>query len=159
MSVSRRLDEYLKQNHVVYHHARHAQAFTAQGVAAAEHISGKEVAKTIVFKVDGQFVLVVLPALWKVNLNALRDQLPSRNVELASEKEIARLFPDCRVGAMAPFGNLYDLPVYVDKTLTEDSEIVFNAGTHEDTIRMKYEDFEKLVHLEIISVAALPTVH
>jgi Ala-tRNA(Pro) deacylase len=110
-------------------------------------------AKTIVLTADGQFVLVVLPAIMKIDMKALRDELPFKHVELASEKEFASLFADSEIGAMVPFGNLYNLPVYVDKTLSADEEIVFNAGTHVDTIRMKYKDFERLVQPGIIDAA------
>lgn len=159
MSMTNRLKQYLENNDVPYVHQRHPLAYTAQAVAAAQHVPGKEMAKTIVMKASGQFILVVLPALWKIDLQALRAQLPFKDIELAHENEFAWLFPDCQVGAMAPFGNLYSLPVYVDKTLAEDDEIVFNAGTHQDTIRIKFRDFERLVQPQIISVAAMPVEH
>jgi Ala-tRNA(Pro) deacylase len=155
MSVAKRVREYLEENQVPYIHCTHRLAYTAQEVAAAQHISGREMAKTIVVKADGRFVLVILPAVLKLEMKALREELPFRHVELASEREFAGLFPDCEVGAMVPFGNLYNLSVYVDRSLSADEEIVFNAGTHIDTIKMKYEDFERLVHPEKIN-AAIP---
>jgi Ala-tRNA(Pro) deacylase len=155
MSVAKRVREYLEENQVPYIHCTHRLAYTAQEVAAAQHIPGREMAKTIVVKAEGRFVLVILPAVLKLEMKALREELPFRHVELASEKEFAGLFPDCEVGAMVPFGNLYNLPVYVDRSLSADEEIVFNAGTHIDTIKMKYKDFERLVHPEKIS-AAIP---
>lgn len=153
MSIARRVKEYLEQNQVPYTHCTHRLAYTAQEVAAAQHVPGKQMAKTIVLKADSQFVMVVLPATMKINMKALRDELPFSHIELASEKEFAALFPDSEIGAMAPFGNLYQLPVYVDKTLAEDEEIVFNAGTHVDTIRIKYGDFSRLVQPKVIDAA------
>jgi Ala-tRNA(Pro) deacylase len=96
---------------------------------------------------------VVLPAVMKINMKALRDELPFSHIELATEKEFATLFADSELGAMAPFGNLYGLPVFVDKSLAEDAEIVFNAGTHVDTIRIKYADFSRLVKPVIVDAA------
>ena len=155
MSVAKRVRDYLEENRVPYTHCTHRLAYTAQEVAAAQHVPGREMAKTLILKVDSQFVMVVLPAVMKVNMKALRDELPFTHVELASEKEFASLFPDSEVGAMAPFGNLYQIPVYVDRTLAQDEEIVFNAGTHVDTIRIKYADFVRLVQPVIVD-AAIP---
>jgi Ala-tRNA(Pro) deacylase len=145
MSIARRLKEYLEENRVPYTHCTHRLAYTAQEVAAAQHVPGREMAKTIVVKADDRFVLVILPAVLKIDMKALREELPFKHVDLASEKEFAALFPDSEIGAMVPFGNLYQLSVYVDPSLSADEEIVFNAGTHVDTIKMKYQDFERLV--------------
>jgi Ala-tRNA(Pro) deacylase len=144
-----RLRDYLEKEKVQYKQEVHRTAFTAQEVAAEEHVPGKMVAKTVVIKVDDHFALAVLPASARTNFARLKAALGAREVRLASELEFTGLFPDCEVGAMPPFGNLYGVPVYVDTSLTRDDEIVFNAGTHQDTIRMKYADFERL---------ALPTV-
>jgi len=145
MSIARRLKAYLDDNDVTYSHCVHRLAYTAQEVAAAQHVPGKEVAKTIVLEGNGGFFLVVLPAVMKVDIEALLSELPYQAIRLATESEFASLFPDSELGAMPPFGNLYNLPVYVDESLAEDEEIVFNAGTHVETIRMKYKDFERLV--------------
>ncbi|MGH9427541.1 MAG: aminoacyl-tRNA deacylase [Terriglobia bacterium] len=153
MSIARRVKDYLEQNQVPYSHCTHRLAYTAQEVAAAQHVPGREMAKTIVLKAGSQFVMVVLPAVMKINMKTLRDELPFSHVELATEKEFAELFADSEVGAMAPFGNLYGLPVFVDKSLAEDAEIVFNAGTHVDTIRIKYADFLRLIKPVIVDVA------
>jgi Ala-tRNA(Pro) deacylase len=155
MRIAKRLKDYLEVNKITYTHCTHRLAYTAQEVAAAQHVPGREMVKTIILKADEQFVMVVLPALWKIDMNGLRNELPFRKIELATEREFAWLFPDSEVGAMAPFGTLYDLPVYADKTLSTNDEIVFNAGTHVDTIRMKYKDFETLVQPKIIDVATL----
>jgi Ala-tRNA(Pro) deacylase len=153
MSIARRVKEYLEENQIPYIHCTHRLAYTAQEVAAAQHVPGREMAKTIVVKADDQFVLVILPAVSKIDMKALRDELPFKHVDLASEKEFAALFPDSEIGAMVPFGNLYNLSVYVDQSLCADEEIVFNAGTHVDTIKMKYHDFELLVQPQKINTA------
>jgi Ala-tRNA(Pro) deacylase len=153
MSIAKRLKEYLEDNKVPYTHCTHRLAYTAQEVAAAQHVPGREMAKTIVLRVDDQFLLVILPAIMKIDMKALRDELPFKHVELASEREFASLFPDSETGAMVPFGNLYNLRVYVDKSLSLDEDIVFNAGTHVDTVKMKYGDFERLVRPQIINAA------
>ena len=153
MSIAKRLKEHLEENRVPYTHCTHRLAYTAQEVAAAQHVPGREMAKTIVFKADGQFLLVILPAVMKIDMKALRNELPFKYVELASEKEFASLFPDSEIGAMVPFGNLYSLRVYVDKSLSMDEDIVFNAGTHVDTVKIKYKDFERLVQPQMINAA------
>ena len=153
MSIARRVKEYLEENQIPYTHCTHRLAYTAQEVAAAQHVPGREMAKTIVMRADDQFVLVILPAVLKIDMKALRGELPFKHVELASEKEFATLFPDSEIGAMVPFGNLYNLSVYVDQSLSADEEIVFNAGTHVDTIKMKYQHFERLVQPKKISEA------
>ncbi|MEW5978950.1 MAG: YbaK/EbsC family protein [Acidobacteriota bacterium] len=153
MSIAKKVKDYLEQNHVPYTHCRHRPAYTAQELAEAQHISGWNVAKTVVFQADDQFVMVVLPAAFRVDLEELRQELPFDTLKLASEKDLAWLFMDSELGAMPPFGNLYKLPVYVDQSLAAREEIVFNAGTHMDTIRMRYADFEKLVHPQLIHAA------
>jgi Ala-tRNA(Pro) deacylase len=144
---------YLDLQHVPYQHHIHSSAFTAQQLAAAERVPGIMVAKTVVVKADDQFVMAVLPGTAKVDTAALKDALNAREVQLATESEFQQLFPDSDVGAMPPFGNLYDLPVCADESLTRDEEIVFNAGTHKDAIRMRYSDFSRLVEPRICSFA------
>lgn len=140
------LKEFLDLKKVPYEHHIHRTAYTAQEIADEEHISGMIVAKTVVVKADNRFVMAVLPAPVKVDLAALKAAVGARELRLATELEFKGLFPDAEAGAMPPFGNLYGIPVYVEVSLTRDPEIEFNAGTHQDTIRMKYEDFARLVH-------------
>ncbi|MEW6206932.1 MAG: YbaK/EbsC family protein [Acidobacteriota bacterium] len=144
MSVAAKLKEYLDTNHADYHIITHARSYTAQDTAAAAHVPGRELAKTVVVKADGQFALAVLPAPRKVDLDRLKAALGAEQVRVAYETEFSSLFPECEVGAMPPFGNLYGLEVYVDSSLAEDEEIVFNASTHVEAIRMKYSEFERL---------------
>ena len=148
-----RVKEYLDQQHVPYQHIVHRTAYTAQEVAAEEHIPGKMMAKTVILRVDGRFAMAVLPATMRVDLAALKVFLGAEEVRLANELEFTGMFSDCDVGAMPPFGNLYGLPVYVEESLARDPEIVFNAGTHQDTIHLKYGDFARLVQPRIFSFA------
>jgi Ala-tRNA(Pro) deacylase len=152
MSVTNRLKDFLDASGVAYTHCTHRLAYTAQEVAAAQHVPGREMAKTVILKGDEKFFMVVVPASYKVNLNALQKTLPYKQIHLATEYEFAVLFPDCEVGAMAPFGNLYGLSVFADTLLTQDAEIVFNAGTHTDSIRMSYADFDRLVQPTVLSI-------
>ena len=145
MSVLKKLEDYLVGNAVKYRKLRHDPTFTAQETAASAHVPGKELAKTVVVKTDNNYALVVLPACLKINLKNLSGAMSGKHVAIAEEGEFQNMFPDCEVGAMPPFGNLYSLPVYVARALSDDEEIVFNAGTHTDMIRMSYRDFEKLV--------------
>lgn len=145
MSIARRVKTYLEEEGVAFEHSEHPPAFTAQEVAAAEHVPGKELAKTVMLTDGEAFVMAVLPATRRIEIDRLREVAGIPDLRLAEEDEFAGIFPNVETGAMAPFGNLYDVPVFVDQTLREDESITFNAGTHTDTIRMTYADFERLV--------------
>lgn len=145
MSAAARLKSFLDEKRIKYTLLAHSPAFTAQEAAATLHVPGKELAKSVVIKADGKLALAVLPASFRVNTKLLAEAAGAKKVELASENEFSATFPDCELGAMPPFGNLYDLPVYVDEVLGQDEEIVFNAGTHRDAVRMSYQDFSLLV--------------
>jgi Ala-tRNA(Pro) deacylase len=153
MHISK-VKEFLDANAVKYVVISHSKAYTAQGVAAVSHISGKEVAKTVIVKLDDALAMAVLPASYQVDLPALRHATGTQIAELASEREFKQHFPDCETGAMPPFGNLYGIPVYVDESLTADKEIAFNAGSHYELIRMAYLDFERLVGPEVLSFSS-----
>jgi Ala-tRNA(Pro) deacylase len=147
----RQVTEFLNRENVRYEVLPHLRTYTAQGSAAALHVSGREFAKAVILKTaDGRLAMAVVPAARPVNLEAAGAALGGR-IELAREEEFAGRFADCEVGAEPPLGNLYGMPVYVDLSLREDPEIVFNAGTHNEAIRMRYADFERLVR-----PAALP---
>jgi Ala-tRNA(Pro) deacylase len=146
---------FLDANRVKYVTISHSKAYTAQGIAAVTHISGKELTKSVIVKLDGALAMMVLPASFQVDLSALRRAVGVREAELASEREFKQHFPDCETGAMPPFGNLYGIPVYVDETLTEDQEIAFNAGSHYELIRLAYADFDRLVHPEVMSFSSV----
>ena len=147
---AKKLKEFLDSNKVKYTSIKHSPAYTAQEIAARSHTSGKEMAKTVMVKIDGKMAMAVLPASYKIDFEALMSVTGSTNVDLASEEEFKYMFPDCEIGAMPPFGNLYDLDVYVSETLAEDEEINFNAGTHSELIRMKYKDFEELAKPKVL---------
>jgi Ala-tRNA(Pro) deacylase len=145
-----KLQEYLDERRVRYVSLKHSPAFTAQEIAAAAHIPGRELAKTVVVKLDGEMALVVLPAPEMVRMKHLRAETGATDVELATEDEFKDRFPDCEVGAMPPFGNLYGMDTFVEESLTEDEEIAFNAGTHTELIRMAYADFRDLVQPRVL---------
>lgn len=145
-----KLKKYLDSHHVKYDTFSHAPAYTSGEIAAEAHISGKELAKTVMVKLDGKLAMAVLPGPNKVNFQLLKDATGAKNVELAKEQEFKDQFPDCEVGAMPPFGNLYDMDVYVEETLSWDDEIGFNAGTHSEIVKLAYKDFETLVHPKVV---------
>jgi Ala-tRNA(Pro) deacylase len=153
MKCRERLESYLRQQQVAFDVQQHRTAYTAQEVAESEHIPGRLVAKTVVAWADGQLVLLVLPASLQVELARLNVALGAKATRFAHEAEFVDAFPDCEVGAMPPFGNLYDLPVYVDKSLTEDEVIVFPAGTHTETMSLRYADYAQLVKPTIVEFA------
>ena len=153
MAVSKKLQDFLDQSGVAYTHTVHPLAYTAREVASAEHISAQEVAKAVVFLCESGYRMVVLPASKVVDFQELRSVLGFSHARLATEKELSQLFSDCELGAMPPFGNLYDVPVHLDSSMLVDEKIAFNAGTHRDVIHMSLEDFRRLVHPEVVSLA------
>lgn len=149
-----RLKAFLDDHQVRYVTMIHSRAFTAQEIAAATHIPGKAMAKTVMVTVDGRMTMVVLPAAYKVDLELLRKALGAATVGLATETEFSGLFPDCETGAMPPFGNLYGLPVLVAEALAENKEIVFNAGTHTEVVKLEFADFGRLVKPTVLKLSA-----
>lgn len=149
----KKLREFLDSKQVKYVSINHSPAYTAQEVAASAHIRGKELAKTVMVTLDGRLAMAVLPASRKVGFDMLREVAGVGDVQLASEQAFRDMFAGCEVGAMPPFGNLYDMDVYVSKSLTQDEEIAFNAGSHTELIRMAYKDFEQLVHPKVARIA------
>ena len=151
MAILGKLEDYLEQSHVRYTHTIHPVAFTAQEVAEVENVPAHKVAKTVVFRDEDGFGIAVLPADRDVDLQELRFSLGVGHMLLATENELLKLFPDCELGAMPPFGNLYRLPVFVDDSLLEEDVIAMNAGTHRDVIHMSFEDYSRLVEPIVIS--------
>ncbi len=141
----KRLKDFLDQHGVKYVSISHSPAFTAQEIAASAHIPGRELAKTVMVKLDGKMAMAVLPASYQVDLDGLKKLAGAGRIELATEEEFRDLFPGCEPGAMPPFGNLYGMPVFVSETLAEDEEIAFNAGSHTELVRLGYADFVRLV--------------
>ncbi len=151
---TKKLIDYLDQNDIRYVVINHSSAYTASEIAASAHVKGQELAKTVVVKIDGKMNLLVLPAKYKVNFDLLKKHIGFDTVELAGEDEFTVLFPDCLTGAMPPFGNIYGMNTYLDKTLTYEKEIAFNAGNHSQLIRLSYNDYLDLVKPDISNFAA-----
>jgi Ala-tRNA(Pro) deacylase len=148
-----RLENYLRENQVPFEEQHHPRAVSAQEVAASEHVPGRMLAKTVMVLADGEMVMLALPATYQVDLEMAAAALGVDEARLAEEDEIADTFADCEVGAMPPFGNLYGVPVYVEKTLAEDETIVFRSGTHTETMSVSYSDFERLVEPTVAQFA------
>ena len=146
----KKLKDFLDQNSIKYAAISHSEAYTAKEVAASTHIPGKEIAKTVIVKLDGKMSMAVLPACCKIDFDLLKKASGAKEVVLASEAEFKDMFPGCDVGAMPPFGNLYDMDVYSAEKLAEDDEIAFNAGSHTELIRLSFKDFEKLVKPKVL---------
>ena len=145
------LMEFLNKSGVNYEVTEHEAAFTAQSMAKAEHEPGRYVAKPVIVKADDKYLMCVLAACCKVDMQALKNQLGAESVELAEESDIGQLFPDCELGAEPPFGNLYGLTTIMDKHLENDEHIMFQAGTHEKAIQMGIDDYKKLVAPKILA--------
>ena len=149
-----KMKEFLDQEKIKYVSIVHSPAYTAQEVAASAHITGRELAKTVIVRLDGQMAMVVLPANRKIVLQDLREVTGSDQVKFASEEEFKERFPDCEVGAMPPFGNLYGMPVFADESLSRDKEIAFNAGSHRELVRIAWGDFQRLVQPTVLKIAS-----
>lgn len=153
-----KLREFLDSHKIRYLIFSHSLAYTAQGIAALTHISGKELAKTVIVRIDGELAMAVVPASRHVDLAMLKQAVGARAVELATELEFKDKFPDCEAGAMPPFGNLYGMAVYADESLTSVKEITFNAGTHRDLMRMDWADLARLVEPRIVRITKVKAV-
>ncbi|MFC1692330.1 aminoacyl-tRNA deacylase [Candidatus Latescibacterota bacterium] len=150
---SKKLKDFLDSNSIKYVSITHSPAYTAQEVAASSHIPGKELAKTVIIKIDGKIAMAVLPAAYGIDFHLLKKSLGAGNIELAGEQEFEKIFEECETGAMPPFGNLYGLDVYADESLAKGEEIAFNAGTHTELVKLAYRDFERLVKPKIAKFA------
>jgi Ala-tRNA(Pro) deacylase len=157
MPVVKKLKEMLDEHKVSYEIFSHALAYTAQEIAAKQHCSGNEMAKVVMLKVDDALVMGVIPASRKINLGTVIKSLGAKAARLAMEDEFIAHFPGCEIGAMPPFGNLFGVPVFVDPALAEDEYIYFNAGNHVQTVRMKYQDFARLVKPKIARLVEVIT--
>jgi len=149
-----RLKEYLDSHNIKYVVISHSVAYTAGGIAALTHIPGRELAKTVMVKIDGVLAMAVVSASQYVDLTLLKHAVGAKSVSLAAEDEFRGTFPDCETGAMPPFGNLYGMTVFADDSLKKDKEIAFNAGSHRELVRLAWDDFVRLVEPRIIKLAA-----
>lgn len=150
-----KLKDFLDSQNVRYVVIAHSVAYTAAEIAAEAHIPGKELAKTVIVKIDGELAMAVVSASQHVNLSFLKAETFANTVDLATEDEFKERFSDCEVGAMPPFGNLYAMPVFADESLSRDKEIAFNAGSHRELVRIAWDDFEKLVQPRVMRIASL----
>jgi Ala-tRNA(Pro) deacylase len=147
MAVNDRLKRYLDRAHAPYKTLPHHEAFTARQVAAESHVPERQLAKVLVLEEEGNgHLMVVLPAACRLDLNVLKHTAGRHRLSLVREDEMERLFPDCEVGAMPPFGQLYGMPVYVDSCLAEAPGIVFQAGNHHEVVRMDYPEYARLAN-------------
>ena len=151
---TRKLKEFLDSHNIKYVTISHSLAYTAQEIAASAHIARKELAKTVMVKLDDKMAMAVLPASSKVSFDRLKKVAGASNAELADEQEFRDMFPESEVGAMPPFGNLYGMEVFVEETLSQDEEIAFNAGSHTELIKLAYKDFERLVKPKVAKFSA-----
>jgi Ala-tRNA(Pro) deacylase len=149
--LANKLNEFLDQQKVKYVRITHSLAYTAQEVAESVHVSGRDFAKTLMVHIDGKPALVVLPANRRLVLSDFCENLGTDDVKLATEDELKAAFPDCELGAMPPFGNLYGMEVYAAESLAREREITFNAGSHTEVIKMAYQDFERLVNPRVLN--------
>jgi Ala-tRNA(Pro) deacylase len=149
----KKLKEYLDSENVKYESVAHYETYTSQETAQSAHISGREMAKTVMVKINGRMAMAVLPASQKIDFALLKAAIGSM-AELAGEQEFIDIFPDCEVGAMPPFGNLYGMEVYVEEGLTRDEEIAFNAGSHIELMKLSYKDFARLVKPKVIKMVS-----
>jgi len=145
-----RLKDFLDKHRVKYVVITHSLAYTSQEIAVSALMPGKELAKTVIIKFDGRMVMAILPSSYKVDLDLLREATGAGKIELASESEFQDMFPECEIGAMPPFGNLYGMDVFVAESLSENKTIAFNAGSHTELIKLAYRDFKKLVEPTVI---------
>ncbi len=148
--ASDKIKQYLDGKGITYKKYHHAPVYTTQEMTAASHIAGKELAKSVLVKVDGTMKMFVLPASYRIDVDQLKEAFGEEHVELAREMDFCDMFPDCETGAVPPFGNLFGLDVYVSQSLAEDREIAFNAGSHSEVFKMGYNDFNRLVNPKIL---------
>lgn len=151
MAIAAKLKKFLDTNKVNYKALKHKLAYTAQEIAAAQDVPGKQILKSVLVKTDKKYILAVLPAIYLIDTKKLSRITKCEKLKIANEKEIEKIIPDYEVGAMPPFGSLFGLDTYADKILKEGDEIVFNAGNHTDTVKIKYKDFEKLAKPKLAS--------
>lgn len=144
MAIAEKVKSYLDNKHIGYQILQHSLAYTAMETAGAQHIPGKQLIKSVIVKADGKYLMCVLSSNYLINFEKLKKITKSKEAYLATEAEIENLFPDCEIGAGPPFGELFGLEVLVDRVVSENEEIVFNAGTHTDTVKIKYQDFARL---------------
>lgn len=154
--IAKKLKDFLDSYQVKYVAVQHSPAFSAQEVAASVHVPGKDMAKTVIVNVKGELAMAVLPANYHIDFHRLMDALRTSDMYLATEEEFQSRFPDCELGAMPPFGNLYGMKTYVSQSLSEDEHITFEAGSHSEVITLSWQDYQRLVSPTIVSFTDRP---
>jgi Ala-tRNA(Pro) deacylase len=154
--IAKKLKDFLDSYQVKYVSVQHSPAYSAQEVAALVHVPGREMAKTVIVNVKGELAMAVLPANYHIDFHRLMDALRTSDMYLATEEEFQSRFPDCELGAMPPFGNLYGMKTYVSQSLAEDEQITFEAGSHSEVISMSWSDYQRLVSPTIVSFTDRP---
>jgi len=150
MSIPKGIMNFLDSQNVTYRHFIHPQAFTASETAEAQHVSGRELAKSVVVKADDRLMLAVIPASDRLDFEKLSHLVGASSIRLAREEEFEKVFEGCEVGAEPPLGKLYDVPIWLDASFEDHSTMIFNAGTHTDTIQMSVGDFEKVEEPKVV---------
>jgi Ala-tRNA(Pro) deacylase len=150
MDHLKQVKDYLNKEKVKYQILHHDPAYTAQEIAAKQHIPGAELVKSVIVKAGDEYIMCVLPAIHRIAFDRLEAALGKKGIKLASETEVGKLFPECELGAEPPFGQWHGLSVYADQILEQDEEIAFNAGTHTDLIKMRFADYKRLAHPKIL---------
>ena len=156
MAISKRLKSFLDTARIHYSVTTHPVAYTAQEIAAAQHVPGRQLAKSVLIKTDGGLRLAVLPAIYLIDLKKLKAALRAKTVAIAKESDIKTAFPDVEVGAMSPFGNLYGVPVIVDRGLEGSEHIAFNGGSHQETVKCTFKDFASAAKPQLAQIALTP---
>jgi len=151
--IPARVQALLDERQVPFEVVEHKPDHTALQTAWDTHTPSREFAKTVFVEVDGECAMAVLTASDQLSEQGLRASVGASSVHLLDESEIEKVCPDCELGAAPPFGNLYGVPVFVSPRLREDETITFNGGTHREAIRMRYEDFERLVRPRVVSLS------
>lgn len=147
--VPQNLEQFLNQSKVWYEVRHHPPTMTAEELAQKENVNGHQVAKVVLMKEKGRYYMMVLPASYFVDIREARRATGHPDLHFATETELNQIFADCELGAMPPMGNLYNIPMWAERDLMDDDEIEFNGGSHEDAIRMKYLDWERLAHPQV----------
>ncbi|MCC6543934.1 MAG: YbaK/EbsC family protein [Nitrospirae bacterium] len=153
MAIVERVEAVLKKNNVIYNTIKHQEVYTAQEIAESMHVSGKNMAKVVMVKAKERYIMTVMPASCRMDFRKLKNILSETDLRLALEEEFKTIFPDCEAGAEPPFGNLYDIETYVDKSLAEDDQIYFNAGNHYEIVVMDYTDYDNIVRPKVAEFA------
>jgi len=152
MAIPKKVQEYLKKEKVGYQPIEHSKLFTAAEIAGDQHIPGKKMVKTVIVKADKDFIMCLVAATHHLDLNKFKKIVKAKEVRLATEEEMKTLFPECEVGSEPPFGKLYNLNVFADSTLEQDDEVAFNAGSHTDLIKMRFEEFQRVINPKFVEM-------